>query len=678
MVNPYNYARALIPVEGFTGLKDPKLVRLSGREALSQPFQYELSIMAESQQGSGGVVDAKALLGNSMTVALSLKAKDDPRYFNGIVTQFDHVGYGERYHEYRAVLRPAFWLLTQRADCRIFMKKSVTDIFTEVCKQGGLSVAHRLALRSSYAQWEYRVQYRESDFNFLSRLLEHEGIYYYFEHSRGKHEMVLTDDVGKAQSVTNYEEVPYYPPTSAANTRARDHLSSWSIQETLQPTAIGGADYNFETPSDPLIAVTPIASRRDTSKYELFEYPAAPHTLTRGSVELLTKVRAEELGAARAVAKSDGDAAGLCAGHVFKLIGHPRADLNKRYLIVSSCIEASSASGQTGGAAPSNAGVAVRIETIDATVPYRPERKTPKPLIQGTQTALVVGPKDQDKEVWTDKFGRVKVQFYWDRVGARDAANACWVRVAQSWTGSKWGAQFVPRIEQEVVVSFYDGDPDRPVVIGCVYNALMPPPYELPANSTRSGIKTSSSPEGKADQFNELRFEDKINEEHIYLHAQKDLQVVVENDQTITVGTKDKGDRSATIAHDDKLTVSNDLVVTVKKNETHTVRNNRTSKVEGDDVADVTKKYTLTAGVELSLICGSSKILMKKDGTIEISGVNVKVKGANEVAVEGTQTALSGTQVDVKGTKTAVEGSATLDLSASGVATLKGSVTKIG
>jgi type VI secretion system secreted protein VgrG len=677
MVNPSNpFAARSILVDGLTGLKDPKVARFSGREAISRPFEYELIVQAESSRGTDGKVDATKLLGHPVTVTIAVEPAGAQRHFNGVVTEFAHVDFNEHYHEYRAVLRPAFWLLSRRADCRVFQKKSTPDIVGDICQQ--CSVAHRLNLSATYQPWEYRVQYRESDFDFLSRLLEHEGIYYYFEHAKGQHTLVLADDVGKLKEMKGYDKVPYKPPGTSSTQQARDCLNSWAVYESFQPAASATTDYNFEQPSDKLNVATPVAKRSDSGRYEIFEYPAAANPMNRTAVQHLTKVRAEQYQSAQAVARSGGDAAGLAPGHIFALTDHPRTDFNKRWLVVSTTLEASSNTGKTAAGGKGDAYVTVRAESVDAALPFRPERGTPKPLIQGSQTARIVGPSG--KEIWTDKYGRVKVQFHWDRAGKADDASSCWVRVASGWAGKNWGLYQIPRVGQEVVVSFLEGDPDRPLVIGSVFNAEHMPPYELPTNMTRSGAKSRTSAEGTADHFNELRFEDKKGAEEIYLHAEKDLQVVVENNQTISVGAtkKDKGDRAATIQNDDKLDVGNDLTVSIKGKETRTVEKDRSTTAKANDKLDVKKEYTLSAGDSLTLKCGSGKIVMKSDGSIEISGSEVKVKGTSSATVDAAQTTIKGTTLDVKGSKTAVDGSGTLDLSSSGVASLKGSLTKIG
>ena len=682
MAKTYKDSRSL-QLDVPAAMKGLKLARLVGRESISRPFQYDLSLFGSGDAASDGALDTDRILGQSVTVTLLTGAAGGERHFNGVVTEFAHTGFSERFHEYHAVLRPAFWLLSQRADCRVFQKKSTPDIFADVCGQAG-HIDHRLALSGRYEAWDYRVQYRESDLDFLSRLLEHEGIYYYFEHSAGKHVMVLTDDVGKLSSASGYDQVPYYPPSSAPAQRERDHLTSLSIHNSFQPAAFASLEYNFETPAAAARAASPVAKRKDSSKYEIFEYPAGARELTAAAVEKLAKVRAEQLHAAQCVARSEGDAAGLGAGRVFTLKGHPRKDLNKKYLIVSAAVEIASDTAQTRigemrePTASEPPQFSISIESVEASAPYRPARLTQKPLIQGSQTARVVGPSK--KEIWTDKYGRIKVQFHWDRVGKSDDASSCWVRVASSWAGKSWGSLHVPRVGQEVVVSFLEGDPDRPLVIGSVFNAEQMPPYELPGSATRSGLKSRTSLDGTAENFNELRFEDKKGSEEIYLHAEKDMQVVVENNQTISIGAtkKDKGDRTTSVQHDDKLTVSNDLSVTVTGKETRSVGKDRATTAKENDKLDVAKKYTLTAGDEITLECGLAKIVMKKDGTVEISGKEVKVKGTLKASIDATQVAISGTQLDIKGTKTGVQGSGTLDLASSGVASLKGTLTKIG
>jgi type VI secretion system secreted protein VgrG len=646
------------------------LTRMSGTEQVSRPFRFELQLSS-----TNAAIDPDELLGKPVTVALTHDRSAPPRYFNGIVTEFGHTGYDRTAHQYRAVLRPSFWLLTRRADCRVLQNKSVSDIFAAVCSDAGFSDFTQ-GTSGTYEPWEYRVQYGESDFDFLSRLLEHEGIFYYFQHHQDRHVMVLADSVGTLSTAPGYDSVPYWPPTDGAQRANRDHLSSWLLCKSFEAASFASREYNFETPSTRLAGSSSAEGRSDT-KFELFRFPAGANPVDATGVEAVAKLRAEQLQSSQTQARGEGDAAGLAPGYLFTLQDHPLGKLNKSYFVTTATYDMSADSGQSGGEGD-GVQFAVSIEAIDAREPYRPVLLTPKPRIQGTQTALVVG--NSGEEISTDKYGRVKVQFHWDRVGVKNEASSCWIRVAQSWAGRNWGALAIPRIGDEVVVSFLDGDPDHPLIIGSLYNAEQMPPYTLPDNQTQSGIKTRSTPQGTTDNFNEIRFEDKKGSEELSIHAERDLTLVVENNQTITIGAdkKDKGDRVTSIYNDESLTVGHDRTVEVKNDSTLTVDNDRTTQVKHNDSLNVTSQLSVSAGDQITLKVGAAQIVLKSDGSVEISGSSIKVSGTTSAEIDATQIKVSGTQVDVKGTKTTVEGTATLDLTASGIASLKGSLTKIG
>jgi type VI secretion system secreted protein VgrG len=660
------------PSEAIQGLK---VLALSGREEISRPFRYDVSLAGVGGKWAQGTGQPDDILGAHVSVGL-YDARNRPlRIFSGIVTEFEYLGYGLRHLEYRAVLRPQFWLLTRNVDCRVLQNASTPDIFGELAK-GGRGLKHSLKLTRDYQRWDQRIQYMESDFAFLSRLLEHDGIYYYFEHENGSHNMVLVDAVAKLQPMPGYEKVRYLPVQS--DFEGGEGLRHVMLSKSLESPGVGVRDFDFEKPGS---LPTSAANVEDVAeaglRFDLYEYPADVHPVSQKEVERIAKLRAERVQTSQTVLRGEGDVPGLCAGYVFELKDHPIQSLNKKYLVVAANVQMSSAEDDTAAA-----DFRVSIEAIDARTPYRPERLTPKPRIYGAQTAIVVG-EDKD-EVLTDKYGRIKVTFHWDRVGTK----SWWVRVAQGWAGKNWGMQFLPRAGQEVVVSFLQGDPDQGVVVGSVYNGDHLPPYALPSQKTRSGVKSRSTPEGSAETFNEIRFEDKKGEEELYIHAEKNMQVVVENDQVLTIGTskKDKGDRTTTIYNDDTLTVGNDRKVTVKHalettvedKETRTVKKSRKTTVKENDETDVTKKYTLSAGDEITLKVGQAKIVLKKDGSIEIAGLNVKISGKAKLEADSPQTTVSGTQLNVKGTRTAVEGTAMLDVTSSGVASLKGTLTKIG
>jgi type VI secretion system secreted protein VgrG len=666
------------------GSGDLLFARMSAVERISQPFHAELTLFSEKPD-----LDADEILGKPLVVAMD--TGHYVRHFHGLVTEFAQSGYQERFHEYRAVIRPWYWFLTRTADCRVFQGKSVPEIFRAVCQQAGFQdLQTRLG---SYPPLEYCVQYRETDFNFLSRLLEQEGIFYFFEHSQDKHVLVLADDVGQCQPVDGYDSVPFYAAT-AVDRRERDHLRSWSLQKSFQTGNFATREYNFQQPS-PILAGTASVSRKyPADKYEVFDFPSDAAQLTSGGVERVAKLRIQELQASQMTARGDGDAAGLAVGNVFKLTGHPRKPYNIEYLVTSTSIELTSDSYHAGGGSLGTR-FSVSLEALDAREPYRPARVTPKPLIQGTQTAVVVGPKGD--EIHTDEFGRIRVQFHWDRYGKLDDKSSCFVRVGQLWAGKNWGGIYIPRIGQEVIVSFLDGDPDRPLVIGSVYNGSNKPPFPLPDNKTQSGIRSRSSLNGTADNCNELRFEDKKGSELVYLHAEKDQSIEVEHDESHSVGHdrnkdvknneatsigKDRtesvagnesisigkersetvgGAESISIGKDRSLAVSGNSSVSVGKDQTVSVTNNRTDEVGKDeevtigknrtqsvgekDSLSVGKQLLIDVGDEITIQAGDASITMKKDGTITIKGKDITLdasgkingKAAGDVILKGSK-----------------------------------------
>ena len=653
---------------------------LCGQERLSDLFSYELSLLSES-----GDVEFDKILGQALCV--SFQPDQGPRRFvHGVAAEMAHVGYINRHHRYRVTLRPWLWLLTRTADCRIFQDRTVPEIFEAVAKEYGLT-DYQLELKRSYPRWEYCVQYRETDFSFISRLLEQEGIYYYFRHQDGRHDLVLVDDPSCHDEREGYGSVPYYPPGNNEGQRERDHLTSWSVVANVQPGAYALADFSFEQPGKSLVGKGTIRAGHARSEFEVFDYPAELQKEEAAETERIARMRIEELHATQRVARGAGDAGGLCTGAKFKLANYPRDDYNTDYLVTASTLSLKSNAYQS-GATEADDELGMSIEAISAPTPFRPPRLTPKPVLHGAQTAIVVGKSGE--EIWTDEFGRVKVQFHWDRYGQRDEKSSCWIRVAQVWAGAQWGAMQIPRIGQEVIVSFLDGDPDQPIITGRVYNGANKPPYGLPANATQSGIKSRSSKGGSAENFNELRFEDKKDAEQVYLHAEKDMRTVVEHDSAIEIGNnaseKVKNDRTALVEHDETVEVKNKRSATVGVDESFAIGENRSASVGKDDTVNVGKNYVLEAGDQITLKTGSSELVMKKDGTILIKGMKITLDGSQSVTVKGgtkievksgATLEIKGIQVAVKGTKTEVQGTL-LDLKADAIASLKGALTKIG
>jgi type VI secretion system secreted protein VgrG len=642
------------------GANELLFVRMSAVEHVSQPFQFELTLYSEKPD-----LDADKILGKALVVTLDTGQHE--RHFHGLVSEFAQTGFSERFHEYRATVRPWFWFLTRTADCRIFQGKGVPDIFKAVCQQAGFNdIEVKLG---SYPPREYCVQYRETDFNFLSRLLEQEGIFYYFEHTANKHTLVLSDDVSKCSPIDGYDSVPFYAATANDALRERDHLQAWSIQKTFQPGSYATRDYNLQQPSPILAGTSSISRKHDASKYEVFDYPADATQLTSSGVEKVAKLRVQELQASQMLARGSGDPAGLSAGSTFKLTKHPNSAFNIEYLLTGASLELSSDSYHAGGGSAGTS-FSISVEAVDVREAYRPARITSKPLIQGTQTAVVVGPSGD--EIHTDDLGRIKVQFHWDRYGELNDKSSCFVRVGQIWAGKSWGGIHIPRIGQEVIVSFIEGDPDRPLVIGSVYNGTNKPPFALPDNKTQSGLRTRSSTGGTADNCNELRFEDLKGSELVFLHAEKNQAIEVENDESHTVGH----DRTKSVKNDEKTSIGKNRTETVGENEKISVSKDRSESVGGTESIDVAKDRSLSVG-------GSSSVSVSKDETRTINGKrNDQVDGDEEVTIGKNRTHSVGEKdslsvgkqmlIDVGDEITIKSGSASITLRKDGTITIKG------
>jgi type VI secretion system secreted protein VgrG len=599
--------------------KDVLLLKsMRGVEAMSRPFQWDLDLLSEKSD-----VDPDAILGQKVSIGMTLP-NGKRRFFHGFVSEFSLGGWIHNYNEYRAIVRPWYWLLSRTADCKIFQEMTVPQIFEDVVKQYGFT-DYELKLSGSYEPWEYCVQYRETDFNFLSRLLEQEGIYYFFVHEEGKHTMVLADDPGQHKTLDGYATVPYYAPGGSDTQRERDHLDAWSWTKAVQPGAFATTDFDFEKPRKSLSGTSTISRTHSQSNYEIFDYPAELSKLESSQSDQTAKVRIQELQASYLVAHGHGNAAGLGTGLRFKLDKYPRKDLNIEYLITQCAYTLTVDSYESGGVARGEE-FAVSLEAIDAQTPFRPERRTPKPVVQGAQTAMVVGKAGE--EIFTDKYGRVKVQFHWDRYGKQDEKSSCWIRVAQVWAGKSWGAIHIPRIGQEVIVSFLEGDPDQPIITGRVYNGDSMPPYGLPGNATQSGIKSRSSKGGGEANFNEIRFEDKKGSEQLTIHAEKNQDVTVENDEVVSIGH----DRTETVGHDETITIGNNRTEKVGVNEMITIGSNRTEMVGANETITIAGNRTIAVAKS-----ETASVALQRTHNVGINET-ISVGAAQEVNIGAAQT----------------------------------------
>ncbi len=575
------------------------LLSFRGTESLSRLFAYQLDL-----ESTNDAITPEAIVGKNVSWSVS-KIDKKPRYFAGIVSRFAAGALDRRkLRSYRAEVVPWPWLLTRTTDCRIFQNQSTPDIITTIFGDFGFS-DYALELKGTYPKREYCVQYRETAFNFISRLMEYEGIFYYFRHADGKHTMVLAN---AASSYFNCPEklVEYSPGSRSAN-----HIDNWEHHYEFRSGKWSQTDYNFQTPSTSLMTTTgTVIDLPDAPKYEIFDYPGDYQVKANGDPVTKVRMEEEELGFNLVNASSECCTFTPCGK--FTLEGHDVSSENGDYLITSISHSAAEASyDSTAGEASYNN----VFSCIPASVIFRPARATPKPMVQGVQTAVVTGPGGE--EIFVDKYGRVKVQFFWDRKGKKDDKSSCWIRVAEQWAGKNWGFVCNPRMGQEVIVDFIEGDPDRPLITGRVYNAEQMPPYDLPGNMTQSGIKSRSSKGGSPANFNEIRFEDLKGSELVTIHAEKDQSIEVEHDETHWVGH----DRVKNIDHDETTHVKHDRTETVDNNETITIHANRTETVDKDETITIHGNRTETVEKDESItISGNRTENVSKDESITISG----------------------------------------------------------
>ncbi len=576
-----------------------------GEEKLSEPYFYYLDMISEEYE-----LDFDQIVGEGITITMDLSSGEQ-KHFHGICTRFIQGAYDGTQCKYFAEVRPWMWQLNLTRDSRIFQEMKIPDIITQVFDDLGFS-DYKDSLTKTYEEVDYCVQYQETAYNFVQRLMEDNGICYYFEHEEDKHTLVLSDDSTQHPDCPGVPTVTMSPPDSAMI--EDDTISQISLEKSVATGKYAMDDFDFETPStDLLVTDVDALEEHKTTDLRIYEYPGGFTQSNAGDDR--SKLRMESLEYPVRMINGQGNCRDFRFGYKFTLEDHEREDVNDTYLIYSLQFTATQDAYHNS------------FTAFPADTPFRPEVKTPRPKIFGSQTALVVG--KENEEIYTDKYGRIKVQFHWDQEGENDENSSCWVRVMQGWAGKGWGMIFIPRIGMEVVVSFLEGNPDKPLVTGCVYNAEQTVPYNLPDNQTQSTIKTDSSKD--AEGFNEIRFEDKADEEEIYVHAQKDMNIEVLNDETRTI-TKN---RTTTIEEEnDTLTVSKgDRTFEVTEgNETTTIGGDREITVSGDETRTNEGDYTVK-------IDGDYKITVEGDLTIEVTGkISISTDDNYELTVSGDYT----------------------------------------
>ena len=590
--------------------------RVTGFERMARVFEYEIFALSKAND-----LAFDKMLGEHATLAIELP-DDKVRYLDGIVVEFGLVGMVGNDFQYRLLVRPWTWMLSRTTDCRIFQELSVPDILESVFAEHG-AIDFELDLAGSFAPRNYCVQYRETDLDFVSRLMEEEGIYTFFRHEKGKHTLIVTNFVGAHPSVGT---VRFLPQDRAARA-GEEYIREWRVTRAVVPAAAALNDYNFETPSTDL----KVSRKRELAytggHHEIYDYPGEYRV--SGDGDALASVRLEELQAALETIGGVANARVLACGAIFSLASFIRVDQNRDYMVVETRTRAVNNAYES-GATEEGIDYACQFTLVPGDTPWRPERSTPRPIVKGPQTAVVVGPVGE--EIFVDEYGRVKVQFFWDRNGRSDDKSSCWIRVSQMWAGNQWGWVTHPRIGQEVIVDFLEGNPDDPIVTGRVYNAAQMPPYELPANKTQSGIKSHSSLKGSPANFNEFRFEDKKGSEQVFLHAEKNQDIEVENDETHWVGH----DRKKTIDNDETVLVKHDRTETVDNNETITVHGMRTETVDGNETITIHQNRTETVDVNETISIGGSRtITVSKNETATVALMRTHTVGINEAITVG-------------------------------------------
>ncbi len=607
----YTQEKRLITIRTPLGADVVLLRSFNGLEGVSQLFHFSTELISENHS-----VAFKDIIGKQVTISLQL-FNDEKRYWNGFVSRFSCSGRDDRFTHYQAEIVPWTWFLTRTADCQIFQQKTIPEIIKKVFQDHGFQ-DFQDRTQATYPQREYVVQYRETAFNFVSRLMEEYGIFYFFEHDENSHKLIFADkpQVHKNCPVQSKVRFGYNPGTTHDN---EDLVQTWGPEQELRPGKYALNDYNFQTPNTSLLAnVQTVDKIGGNTKYEIFDYPGIYTKKDEG--DTVTKIRMEEEEAVHFVISGSSNCRSFASGHKFHLDEHSRKDQDGDYLLTELTHSASVGDSYSGSGGSSQETYTNHFTCIPFAVPFRPQRVTPKPIVQGPQTAVVVGPAGE--EIYPDKYGRVKVQFYWDRLGKKDENSSCWIRVSQPWAGKNWGSINIPRIKQEVIVEFLEGDPDRPIITGRVYNDDQMPPYTLPDNMTRTTFLTRSTKNGGSSNWNELRFEDKKGDEQIFMNAERDMDLRVEHDSREFVGN----DRSLIVQNDQKEKVGGEQDIQIAKDQNESVG--------GDASLNVTGNQNVQVGQTMSLQVGQN--LQEKSGQnyAHEAGMEIHLKAGMNVVIE--------------------------------------------
>jgi type VI secretion system secreted protein VgrG len=672
------------------GRSELVLVDFHCNESLSDLFHIDVQLASQDRS-----IELKKMIGQPVTITLQVTdaiASSDARYFHGYVVSFSHLDTDGGFTRYHATIKPWIWMLSRHQDIRIFQEQTTQDVLSTVFREYGSLASFEFRLSKPTQNRSYCTQYRETDLEFAQRLMEEDGLFYYFEHAKDGHKLIVTDNSIAARPIDGASPVLQY-----SKGEPLDELSvvkSFTARRQLETDKVGLKTFDYKAPGARRFAASSSGvDQGEVPSYEIYDYVGEHGFPNSDRGEELARFRTQALAAHSKIFSGTTANRRLMPGRYFQLddhYDHEQARPEDRQFLLMNVVHSGSNNYQAGEGA---ATYVCSFNCIRKKIQYRPPLTTDRPSIIGPQTATVVGPKGE--EIYTDSLGRVKVQFHWDRRGQSDQSSSCWVRVGQPWAGGGFGMVNIPRNGDEVVVIFLDGDPDRPLIISRVYNAANMPPWTLPANATQSGILSRSTKGGNVNTANAIRFEDKKGEEEVWLHAEKDQRIEVEHDESHWVGN----DRTKNVDHDETVHVGHDRTETVDNNETITIGVDRTERVGNNETLTVGgnrdetihgmenlvvaltstetvglakaltvggaytvtvagaintaaglasaeevglskttmvgKTYTITAGDRIELRTGKASIVLESDGNISISGTNISIVGSDGVQVDG-------------------------------------------
>ncbi|CAH0649988.1 MULTISPECIES: type VI secretion system Vgr family protein [Pseudomonas] len=580
-----------------------QLLSFSGREAISELFSFQAHLISQDAR-----IELKKLIGKKVTLGIAL-ANGTTRYISAHVSDFVHTGADGGIANYTAELVPWIWILSRRRDSRIFQDKTTEQIVKEVFDYYLSLAEHEFRLSQPLKPISYCTQYQESDLNFVLRLLEQEGLFFTFEHSQEGHRMIISDDSSMLPQLERQPLIRYH---SASVTETADSITAWSSARRMQPTRLTLKSFDYKQPGNPhLVQLNSVNQQGEVGQYEVFEYEGLYGYADADEGMRKARRRLEAMEVDGKTFHGESNCRAMEPGRYFELSQHYDHDNDapddRQFLLLSVTHW-----GQNNYANDGEAGYRNSFSCIRRKIPFRPALRTPRAGISGPQTAIVVGPHGE--EIYTDELGRVKLQFHWDRNGEFNDQSSCWVRVTQSGASGGFGSIQIPRVGDEVVVVFLDGNPDRPLIMGSLYNSTNTPPWALPANKTQSGFLTRSM-KGDGGTANFFRFEDKAGAEQIIMHAERNMDTEIELDERHEVGNN----RVIKVGGTHHEVIKQDTVVNV-------TNGSYTLKVDNNLIQ-------VSAMESILLEVGTSKITIKPDkitieaDSIDILGKNTFVKG---------------------------------------------------